>query len=66
MIKEARQYAKGKRVKLKDDLSQVYIIAEYDSSIVPPIWLENDPIPHYAHELVLLPAFSYALNRQSA
>lgn len=52
--REERQYSKGKWVELKAHPGRVYRIEEYDSSMIPPIWLENNPMPHYAHELNLL------------
>ena len=52
--KEARQYAKGQPVELKQQPGQIYIIAEYDPMMVPPIWLKDDPMPHYPEELKLM------------
>lgn len=51
---EARQYAKGKAVALKEQPGKVYRIEEFDPMMIPPIWLENDPMPHYPHELLLI------------
>lgn len=51
---EALQYAQGTPVKLKKKPDQLYIVAEYDPMMVPPIWLVNDPKPHYPHELELI------------
>jgi hypothetical protein len=51
---EALQYAQGTPVKLKKKPDQLYIVAEYDPMMVPPIWLVNDPRPHYPHELELI------------
>jgi hypothetical protein len=52
---EAHQYRAGQRVELKQRPGVVDIIAEYDSMMVPPIWLVNDPQPRYPEELNLLP-----------
>lgn len=52
--KEAHKYAKGRPVELKHKPGQIYIIAEYDPMMVPPIWLKNDPQPHYPEELKLM------------
>jgi hypothetical protein len=51
---EALQYAQGTPVKLKNKPDRLYIVAEYDPMMVPPIWLVNDPKPHYPHELELI------------
>ena len=50
-IREALEYAQGTPVQIKDKPNSLYIVAEYDPMMVPPIWLVNDPIPHYPHEL---------------
>lgn len=52
---EAIRYRPGQRVELKSNPGVVDIILEYDPMMVPSIWLANDPKPHYAHELNLLP-----------
>lgn len=52
---EALQYRPGERVELKQRPGVVYMIAEYDPMMVPPIWLVNDPQPRYPEELNLLP-----------
>jgi hypothetical protein len=52
---EAFKYRPGQRVELKANPGVVDVILEYDPMMVPPIWLTNDPKPHYAHELNLLP-----------
>jgi hypothetical protein len=51
---EALQYRPGQRVELKQCPGVVDTIAEYDPMMVPPIWLVNDPKPHYPEELTLL------------
>ncbi|MGK7954083.1 MAG: hypothetical protein AB4063_02255 [Crocosphaera sp.] len=48
---EAHFYAKGTLVEIKGNPGQVYQIAEYDPMLVPPIWLENEAMPRYPHEL---------------
>jgi len=50
-VTEAREYAKGTPVKLRSKPDRLYIVDEYDPMMVPPIWLVNDPMPHYPHEL---------------
>jgi hypothetical protein len=52
--KEARKYSAGKPVELKHQPGKVYVIAEYDPMMVPPVWLKDDPMPHYPHELRLM------------
>lgn len=52
---EASEYRSGMRVELKQRPGVVHIIAEYDSMMVPPIWLANDPQPRYPEELNVLP-----------
>lgn len=52
---EALKYRPGQRVELKANPGVVDVILEYDPMMVPSIWLANDPKPHYAHELNLLP-----------
>lgn len=51
--KEALQYKKGTPVELKGNPGRVFFIEEYDPMMVPPIWLTNDPKPHYPDELNL-------------
>lgn len=52
---EALKYRPGQRVELKANPGVVDVILEYDPMMVPPIWLANDPKPHYTHELNLQP-----------
>ncbi len=52
---EALTYRAGHRVELKSRPGVVYIIAEYEPMMVPPIWLVNDPKPRYPEELTLIP-----------
>jgi len=47
---EEHLYSPGTPVEFIDKPGQVHIIAEYDSTMVPPIWLEDDSMPHYPHE----------------
>src|SRR4028118_1797606 len=51
---EALRYCPGQRVELKQRPGVVDVITEYDSMMVPPIWLANDPKPRYPHELNVL------------
>lgn len=52
---EALEYRPGQRVELKQRPGVVDTILEYDSMMVPPIMLANDPKPRYPEELRLLP-----------
>lgn len=51
---ETLTYKKGVPVELKQKPGIVYVIEEYDEMMVPPIWLANDPKPHYPDELNLM------------
>lgn len=51
--KEAREYRKGIPVELKQNPGKIYFIEEYDPIMVPPIWLVDDPKPHYPDEINL-------------
>ena len=57
---EAFEYRAGLTVELKSQPGILHTIAYYEVMMVPPIWLENDPRPRYAHELrvVLQPKVS--------
>lgn len=48
---EAQAYPPGTPVELKEKPGKIYIVEEYDPMMVPPVWLANDPIPHYPDEL---------------
>jgi hypothetical protein len=48
---EAKDYPPGTPVELKQQPGKIYIVEEYDPLMVPPVWLVNDPLPHYPHEL---------------
>lgn len=48
---EARDYPPGTPVELKHQPGKIYIVEEYDPMMVPPVWLANEPLPHYPHEL---------------
>lgn len=37
-------------------------IAQYEADLVPPIWLANDPIPRYPHELRIITSSSQTPN----
>lgn len=51
---EAADYCPGRWVELTTHPGQVDCIVEYDPFMVPPIWLRNDPMPRYPHELRIL------------
>lgn len=51
---EAFMYRPGQKVELKSQPGTCDIIASYESMMVPPIWLVNDPRPRYAHELQVI------------
>ena len=53
-LQEALKFSPGKPVELKQKPGKVYLIAEYDPMMVPPIWLVNNPKPYYPHELKLM------------
>lgn len=51
---EAFMYRPGQKVEIKSQPGTFDIIASYESMMVPPIWLVNDPRPRYAHELQVI------------
>lgn len=48
---EAFTYRQGQQVELKSQPGTFDTIASYEPTMVPPIWLVNDPKPRYPHEL---------------
>jgi hypothetical protein len=48
---EAFQYRPGQKVEFKAKPGTFDTIACYEPMMVPPIWLKNDPIPRYPHQL---------------
>ncbi len=48
---EAFEYRTGQTVELKSNPGTFSTIESYEVTMVPPIWLENDPCPRYPHEL---------------
>lgn len=48
---EAFAYRPGLIVELKAEPGTFDTIADYDPSMVPPVWLVNHPRPHYPHQL---------------
>lgn len=48
---EAFEYLPGTRVELKAQPGIVHTIDCYESMMVPPIWLVDNPRPRYPHEL---------------
>jgi hypothetical protein len=51
---EAFQYRPGLWVELKATPGVFDAIALYDPTMVPPVWLVNDPKPRYPHELRII------------
>lgn len=48
---EAFEYRPGQIVELKANPGSFDTIADYEATMVPPIWLVNDSRPRYPHEL---------------
>lgn len=48
---ELFEYLPGTTVELVDQPGVVYTIEGYEATLVPPIWLVNDPRPRYPHDL---------------
>lgn len=48
---EIFEYLPGTIVELKDKPGDLHRIDCYEAMMVPPIWLANDPRPHYPDEL---------------
>lgn len=48
---EAFMYRPGQKVELKSQPGTFDTIASYEGTMVPPIWLVDDPQPRYPHEL---------------
>jgi hypothetical protein len=63
--REAIKYRKGTPVELKQKPGIVYLIEEYDPVMVPPIWLVDDPKPHYPDELNLMSNLFCLLSRRN-
>ena len=51
---EMFEYLPGTMVELKDNPGVWHQIDYYEATMVPPIWLVNDPRPHYPHELQIV------------
>jgi hypothetical protein len=51
---EALRFRPGRKVELKRQPGIFDTIASYDSMMVPPVSLVNDPIPRYPEELRLV------------
>lgn len=51
---ELFEYLPGTTVELLDQPGRIYTIEGYEATLVPPIWLENDPRPRYPHELSIV------------
>lgn len=48
---ELFEYLPGTLVERVDQPGTLYAIEGYEATMVPPIWLVDDPHPHYPHEL---------------
>jgi hypothetical protein len=48
---EAWDYQPGFTVELKSQPGALHTIESYDPMMVPPVWLADDPMPRYPHEL---------------
>lgn len=48
---ELFEYLPGTLVEQVDEPGILYEIDCYEATLVPPIWLVNDPRPRYPHEL---------------
>lgn len=48
---ELFEYLPGTLVELVDQPGTHYAIEGYEATMVPPIWLIDDPRPRYPHEL---------------
>lgn len=48
---EAWEYQPGFTVELKSQPGILHTIESYDPTMVPPVGLADDPMPHYPHEL---------------
>jgi hypothetical protein len=55
---EAWDYQPGFTVELRSKPGVVHTIESYDPMMVPPVWLADDPIPHYPHELKVVSSIS--------
>jgi len=51
---EAWDYQPGFTVELKQSPGTLHIVESYDPMMVPPIWLADDPMPRYPHELTII------------
>jgi hypothetical protein len=51
---EMFEYTPGTTVELKSRPGVVDQIDHYEATMVPPIWLVNDPRPRYPHELQII------------
>jgi hypothetical protein len=51
---EIFEYLPGTVVELKNSPGVLHRIDYYEATMVPPIWLVNDPRPRYPHELQIV------------
>jgi hypothetical protein len=48
---EAWEYQPGFTVEIRSQPGTLHTIESYDPMMVPPVWLADDPMPRYPHEL---------------
>lgn len=48
---EAWEYQPGFTVEIQSQPGVLHMIESYDPMMVPPVWLADDPMPRYPHEL---------------
>lgn len=48
---EAWDYQPGFTVEIKSQPGTLHTVESYDPMMVPPVWLADDPMPRYPHEL---------------
>ncbi len=51
---EAWDYQPGFSVEIKASPGKLHIVESYDPMMVPPVWLADDPMPRYPHELKVI------------
>lgn len=51
---EAWDYQPGFTVELRSEPGVLHTIESYDPMMVPSIWLADDPMPRYPHELKVI------------
>lgn len=51
---EIETFQPGTPVQLKREGGKIYYVQEFETMMVPPVWLEDYPLPCYPHELRVL------------